>query len=66
MNIKTFVRSTEKLERERIAALAGTTDAYFHQLAGGHRRPSASLCKRLEVASGGLLNKEQLRPDIYS
>ena len=39
MDIKTFVSSTKKLERERIAALAKTTDAYFQQLAGGHRLP---------------------------
>ena len=65
MDIKTFVSSTKKLERERIAALAKTTDAYFQQLAGGHRLPSISLCKRLEDATEGVLSRKSLRPLDY-
>ncbi len=65
MDIKTFVSKTKKSERERIAALAITTDAYFHQLAGGHRVPSMSLCKRLEAATNGVLSRQSLRPKDF-
>jgi len=60
MDIKTFVKITPKEERDRIAELAGTTDAYFQQLAGGHRSPSPRLAKRLEEATNGKLNKMTL------
>jgi len=60
MDIKTFCRSTPKRERELIAELAGTTDAYLQQLAGGHRKPSRKLAKKLEEVTDGKLNKMDL------
>ena len=65
MNIKTFIKSTPKTERQRIAALAGTTDAYFSQLAGGHRKPSLALAKRIEEASGKLITRQELLPEAF-
>lgn len=58
--MKTYVKTTPKQEREQVARLAGTTDAYFQQLAGGHRSPSKKLAERLEKATNGKLNKIML------
>ncbi len=65
MNIKTFIKSTPRNERQRIAALAGTTDAYFSQLAGGHRKPSIKLAKKIEIASGNLITRQELLPEAF-
>ncbi len=55
--------STE--ERESLAKEARTSVAYLWQLAGGHRRASLKLAKKLQDASGGKLTIEGLRPDIF-
>jgi hypothetical protein len=60
MDMKSFVKQTPPDERERVAMLAGTTDAYLQQLAGGHRKPSSALAKRLEEASCGKLTRLKL------
>lgn len=65
MDMKTFVKTTPKQERERIAKIAGTTDAYFQQLAGGHRKPSALLAKRLEKATNKKLTRAELLPEEF-
>lgn len=63
--MRTFLKTTSKTERERVAKEAETTVAYLFQLAGGHREPSVKLAMRLEKASGGLLSRRDLRPDIF-
>ncbi|MBE0436953.1 MAG: hypothetical protein IBX56_14245 [Methylomicrobium sp.] len=65
MDMRTFLKTTSKTERERVAKEAETTVAYLFQLAGGHREPSVKLAMRLEKASGGLLSRRDLRPDIF-
>ncbi|WAR46937.1 helix-turn-helix domain-containing protein [Methylomonas rapida] len=59
------MKSTKKEERERLANAVGSSVAYFYQVAGGHRKPSASLCVLLEQHSNGLLTKEELRPEFF-
>lgn len=66
MDIKTFVKTCSKEQREAVAIRAGTTEAYLFQLAGGHRKPSVRLAKYLELASSGLMTRQELRPDIFS
>lgn len=65
MNMKEFIKSLNKSDRELIAKKAGTTDDYLFQIAGGHRNPSAALAKKLEIASGGVITRADLRPDIF-
>lgn len=55
MNAREFVDKFGWEEAERVALLAGTTRAYFAQLAGGHRRPRLSLAEQLSIASDGRL-----------
>lgn len=52
-------------QRENVAKKAETTVAYLIQLAGGHRKPSPDLARRLSIATEGKLTREGLRPDIY-
>ena len=65
MNVKEFLRSTDKAERECVAKRANTTVAYLFQLAGNFSRPSADMCVRLESASDGRMTREDLRPDLF-
>jgi hypothetical protein len=47
-------------EAEAVAKAAGTTLAYFKQIAYRHRRPSPDLAERLEEASNGRLDFRSL------
>lgn len=63
MDAYTFLKQYGREESERVAESAGTTFAYFYQLALGHRRPSVNLASRLEMASDGRLDfTSLLRP----
>ena len=64
--MKTYVKTFSKSDREALASLAGTTEGYLFQLAGNHRKPSALLSKKLEIASKGLLTRAELRPDLFT
>lgn len=52
MNAREFLDAHGREEAERVAVRAGTTMAYFEQLAGGHRRPSFPLAENLARESG--------------
>lgn len=53
-----------RTDRERLADLAGTSLGYLYQIAGGHRRCSADLAIRLEVASRKLRAKNGRLPTL--
>ena len=62
------MEATTADEREEVAKQAGTTVDYLWQLAGGHRKPSVELAKRLEAASkkiGKHMRRHELRSDIW-
>ena len=52
-------------QKRDLARRARTSYVYLSQLANGHRRPSAKLCRKLEKASDLRLSREALRPDLY-
>lgn len=64
MDMKTFLRQSSTDERERLAVKVDSSVGYFYLIAGGHRRPSTDLCKRL-VAAEPKLSLDGLRPDIW-
>ena len=66
MDAKTFIEKHGRDRAEAVAKRAKTNMAYLGQIAGGHRKPSPHLAKRLVAASGGELTLVDLRPDIYS
>lgn len=63
--LRDWLGQTNNQEREALAERAGTSVAHLWQLAGGHRKASLELAKRLEDASRGALTIEGLRPDIF-
>lgn len=65
MNIKSFMQQATPDEREALAKAVNSSVGYFYLLAGGHRKPSAALCKKL-VRAEPKLTLSGLRPDIWN
>lgn len=65
MNIKNFLQQATPDERETLAKAVESSVGYFYLLAGGHRKPSAGLCKKLVEAEPKLVLSD-LRPDIWA
>ncbi|MCE3025758.1 hypothetical protein [Salinicola sp. DM10] len=63
--LQDWLKRTTAEERETLAANAGTSVGYIWQLAGGHRKASLGMAKRLQEASFGELTIQGLRPDIF-
>lgn len=66
MNMKQFLHSVTPEEREKLALAVDSTVDYFWQIAGGHRKPGARICRLLEEHSGGKLKASVLRPDYFA
>jgi hypothetical protein len=60
MNAIDFLKYFGQTETEAVAKTAGTTLAYFKQIAYRHRRPSPELAEKLEEASSGRLDFRSL------
>lgn len=60
MDARTFLKKKPEALVERVAVKAGTTLAYFKQLAYGARTPGKKLAGELEEASGGVLTRMEL------
>ena len=56
MNAKQFLDLYGKERAEKVAKAAGTSYAYFNQIAYGHRHPSVKKAQALVEASGGDLD----------
>lgn len=63
MTFAEFIRSINKDQRKALAQRCGTTEAYFYQIAGGHRKPSAMLAKK--IAKEANLDPAVLLPEIF-
>lgn len=67
MTLQEHLRSLDQAGREALAkkvSKAGSV-GYLYQLAGGHRQASPELAKKIEEATGGLVTRRELRPDIF-
>jgi len=49
-----------------MAQYLGISDVWLSMLIRGKRRASASLCKKIEKATQGLVKRKELRPDIFA
>lgn len=56
MNAKEYLDKFGKDRCTEICRVAGTSYAYFNQIAYGHRRPSVDLAQKLVDASDGELD----------
>lgn len=64
MNIKEYMAGLDAAGREQFARLAGTTVGTLFQVRGGHSTASLELAVKIEIASGGKVPAESLRPDL--
>lgn len=64
MDMRTLLRTMTEPEREDFARRADSSLGYLRLIAGGHRRPSTALAKRL-VDADGRLSLHELRPDVW-
>lgn len=51
--------------RKEIAEAAGLGEAYLYQILTGRKPAPVHLCTDIEIASGGELTREALRPDDW-
>lgn len=56
MNALDYLKRYGWKKAEKVAVSAGTTPAYFRQVAYGHRRPSYELARKLVEASKNKLD----------
>jgi DNA-binding transcriptional regulator YdaS (Cro superfamily) len=52
--------------KTEMAQYLGISDVWLSMLIRGKRRASASLCKKIEKATQGLVKRKELRPDIFA
>lgn len=64
MDMKNYLKQAAPEARTALAVTVGTSVGYLYLIAGGHRRPGATLCKKL-VAAESKLSLCELRPDIW-
>ncbi|TDX30789.1 YdaS antitoxin of YdaST toxin-antitoxin system [Modicisalibacter xianhensis] len=65
-SLKQLWKSMSPEQREAVAAKAETTPAYLRQVLACGRRPGAALAKNIELATGGEISRQLLRPDLYA
>ncbi len=67
MKLADYLRTLTPAERTALAFRVSEQGSvgYLYQLAGGHRRPSAERARRLEEASGGMVTRQELLPDLF-
>lgn len=53
-------------EKEKLASEAGTTPSYLRHVATGYHKAGAKLASKLHEATGGQINKAELRPDYFA
>ena len=65
MTLHEFLNSRTREERRAFYAALGKHPIYLQAIAGGKRKPSATLAIDIEVVSGGMVRREVLRPDVF-
>lgn len=65
MTLAEYMKTLSPEQKESYAQRCGTTVAYLFQLSGGHSKASGPLARTLGAQSGGLVQLEALRPDIF-
>ena len=65
MLLSQHLRELDKDGREQLAARVDSSSGYLYLLAGGHRKASPTLARKIEEATGGAVTRHELRPDIF-
>jgi DNA-binding transcriptional regulator YdaS (Cro superfamily) len=48
-----------------LASRVGVSQGFISQLARGARPIPPALCRRIEEATGGVVTRQELRPDVF-
>lgn len=62
MELKKYIKTHGRIV---LAKDAGTKPIYIYQIAFGYRKAGFKLAMRIERATKGIVNRHDLRPDIF-
>ena len=65
MKLKTYYQALSAQDKQALAKAIGTSDTYLRHLVEGRRMAGRKFWKKFEVATGGLITRYDLRPDIF-
>lgn len=65
MDMYGFLKEFGVPETRKLARKLGTSYAYLSQIAYGHRKAGPQFAVRIERETGGLVRREDLRPDLF-
>ncbi|MEG9766763.1 transcriptional regulator [Enterobacter hormaechei] len=63
--MKEYWDSLSKEQQRKLAQRVGSTPGYLRLVFNGYKKAGFSLAKRLEDTTSGVIQKSELRPDIY-
>jgi DNA-binding transcriptional regulator YdaS (Cro superfamily) len=65
MDLKTYFKDEPYGAKKEMAEYLGITPTWLGLLLRKARRPSATLAKKIEKATQGLVTARELRPDLF-
>ncbi|WP_217076126.1 transcriptional regulator [Klebsiella sp. PL-2018] len=63
--MKKYWDALSKQEQQALASCVGTTPGYLRLVFNGYKKAGFGLAKKIESATGGVITKSVMRPDIY-
>jgi len=65
MTLSEYFKDEPRGAKAEMAEYLKITPTWLSQLMKGERRASAALCMKIEKATGGLVKRKDLRPDLF-
>ena len=65
MNLTEYFKTDVRGAKKEMAKYLGITQTWMALLIAGRRKASPALALALEKATGGLVTRQELRPDIF-
>jgi len=65
MTLTEYFKDEPRGAKAEMAEYLKITPTWLSQLMKGERRASAALCMEIEKATGGLVKRKDLRPDLF-
>jgi DNA-binding transcriptional regulator YdaS (Cro superfamily) len=65
MDLKEYFDTDVRGAKSEMAEYLGITTTWLALLIAGRRKASPVLARKIEEATGGLVSREELRPDIW-
>lgn len=66
MNLKTYITTQKRGSATQLADMLGVSISFLSQLASGTAAISPTRCVEIEQATGGLVTRQELRPNDWS